>query len=70
VTFSGTASICQTDGYAQVNGPPPGVDHRSQYPLFGYNGLLFHHGTSDPLAQSMRGVDLLTGTATMTTPGP
>jgi hypothetical protein len=42
-TFSYTASLCQTDGNAQVSALPPTVDYQAQYP-FGYGGLLFHHG--------------------------
>jgi hypothetical protein len=38
-----SATICQTDGNAQVSGSPPWVDYQSRYPFFGYNELLFHH---------------------------
>jgi hypothetical protein len=42
-TSSGSASLCQTEGNAQVVATPPPVDHQSQYPFFG-NVLIFHHG--------------------------
>jgi hypothetical protein len=42
-TFSGDASICETDGNAQVSALPPSVDYQAQYPYLGYDGLLFHH---------------------------
>jgi hypothetical protein len=51
--FSGPATICQTDGNAQVSGSPPWVDYQSQYPLFGYNGLLFHHRARTPETSSV-----------------
>jgi hypothetical protein len=41
-TFSENASVCQTDGNAQVTASPPAVDYHAQYP-FGYYGLPFHH---------------------------
>jgi hypothetical protein len=43
-TSSGSASLCQTDGNAQLTATPPAVDYQSQYPFFGGYGLLFHHG--------------------------
>jgi hypothetical protein len=42
-TSSGSASLCQTEGNAQVVATPPPVDYQSQYPFFG-NVLIFHHG--------------------------
>jgi hypothetical protein len=41
---SGNASVCQTEGNAQVSASTPSVDYQAQYPFFGYgDGLLFHH---------------------------
>ena len=42
-TSTGTASICESDGNAQVSATPPPIDYGSQYPFFG-SILLFHHG--------------------------
>jgi hypothetical protein len=42
-TSSGSASLCQSDGNAQLTATPPPVDYQSQYPFFG-NVLIFHHG--------------------------
>jgi hypothetical protein len=42
-TFTGTASVCESAGNAQVSATPPSVDYQAQYPFFG-TGLLFHHG--------------------------
>jgi hypothetical protein len=42
-TSSGAASLCQTEGNAQVVATPPPVDYQAQYPFFG-NVLIFHHG--------------------------
>jgi hypothetical protein len=42
-TTSGLASLCQSDGNAQVSATPPDVDYQSQYPFFG-DVLVFHHG--------------------------
>jgi hypothetical protein len=42
-TSSGAASLCQTEGNAQVVATPPPVDYQAQYPFFG-NILVFHHG--------------------------
>lgn len=42
-TFTGTASVCQSNGNAQVSATPPSVDYQAQYPFDG-NVLLFHHG--------------------------
>jgi hypothetical protein len=41
---TGTASVCQTAGNAQISATPPPVDYQAQYPFFGGYGLLFHHG--------------------------
>ena len=43
-SFTGNASVCQTEGNAQVSALPPVVDYQSQYPFYGGDGLLFHHG--------------------------
>ena len=42
-TSTGTASICESDGNAQVIATPPPIDYQAQYPFFG-NALIFHHG--------------------------
>ena len=42
-TSTGTASICESDGNAQVSATPPPIDYQAQYPFFG-NALIFHHG--------------------------
>jgi hypothetical protein len=42
-TSTGTASICESDGNAQVSATPPPIDYQDQYPFFG-NVLIFHHG--------------------------
>jgi hypothetical protein len=42
-TSSGSASLCQTEGNAQLTATPPPVNYQAQYPFFG-NVLLFHHG--------------------------
>jgi hypothetical protein len=42
-TTSGLASLCQSDGNAQVSATPPDVGYQSQYPFFG-DVLVFHHG--------------------------
>ena len=42
-TLTGTASICESDGNAQVIATPPPIDYLAQYPFFG-NALIFHHG--------------------------
>jgi hypothetical protein len=44
-TSSGAASLCQTQGNAQVVATPPPIDYQAQYPFFG-NVLIFHHGGS------------------------
>jgi hypothetical protein len=41
-SFTGNASVCQTEGNAQVSALPPAVAYQAQYPFYG-NGLLFHH---------------------------
>jgi hypothetical protein len=43
-TVSGNATVCQTEGNAQVSALPPAIDYQPQYPFFGDEGLLFHHG--------------------------
>jgi hypothetical protein len=42
-TSTGTASVCESPGNAQVSATPPPVDYLAQYPFFG-NVLIFHHG--------------------------
>jgi hypothetical protein len=42
-TSSGSASLCQSNGNAQLTATPPPVDYQYQYPFFG-NVLIFHHG--------------------------
>jgi hypothetical protein len=42
-SFTGNASVCQTDGNAQVSALPPTIDYQAQYPFYGDGGLLFHH---------------------------
>jgi len=42
-TSTGTASICESDGNAQVSATPPPIDYQAQYPFFG-NALIFHRG--------------------------
>jgi len=42
-TSSGSASLCQSNGNAQLTATPPPVDYQNQYPFFG-NVLIFHHG--------------------------
>ena len=45
-TSSGTASVCQSEGNAQVSATPPPVEYQPMYPFFSDYGLLFHHGGS------------------------
>ena len=42
-TSTGLASVCESDGNAQISATPPSVDDQAQYPFFG-DLLLFHHG--------------------------
>jgi hypothetical protein len=42
-SFTGNASVCQTEGNAQVSALPPTIDYQAQYPFDEYGGLLFHH---------------------------
>jgi hypothetical protein len=42
-TFTGTASVCESEGNAQISATPPPIDYQAQYPFFG-NVLIFHHG--------------------------
>jgi hypothetical protein len=42
-TSTGLASVCESDGNAQISATPPPVDYQAQYPFFG-GLLLFHHG--------------------------
>lgn len=42
-TSTGLASVCESDGNAQISATPPPVDYQVQYPFFG-DLLLFHHG--------------------------
>ena len=43
-TSTGTASICESEGNAQVSATPPPIDYQAQYPFFGGYVLIFHHG--------------------------
>jgi hypothetical protein len=42
------ATLCQSEGNAQISATPPAVDYQAQYPFFGIggygSGLDFHHG--------------------------
>ncbi len=44
-TAQGDATLCQSDGNAQISATPPAVDYQAQYPFFGIGGygLDFHH---------------------------
>ena len=42
-TSTGAASVCESEGNAQITATPPPVDYQAQYPCFG-DALLFHHG--------------------------
>ena len=42
-SFTGNASVCQTEGNAQVSALTPTINYQSQYPFGEYGGLLFHH---------------------------
>jgi hypothetical protein len=42
-TSTGSASLCQTAGNAQITATPPPIDYQAQYPFFG-NVLIFHNG--------------------------
>lgn len=42
-TTTGLASLCESDGNAQLSATPPSVDYQAQYPFFG-DVLVFHHG--------------------------
>lgn len=43
---SGNASVCQSEGNAQITATPPPVDYQPMYPFFADYGLLYHHGGS------------------------
>ena len=47
-SFTGNASICQTEGNAQVSAIAPTFDSHAQYPFGEYGGLLFHHRGRHP----------------------
>jgi hypothetical protein len=42
--FTGNASVCQSEGNAQISATPPPVNYNAQFPFFGGYALLFHHG--------------------------
>jgi hypothetical protein len=42
-SFTGNATICQTEGNAQVSALQPTIQFQPQYPFYGDGGLLFHH---------------------------
>ena len=41
---SANSTVCQTPGNAQIVSSPPAVQYASQFPFFGGNVLIFHHG--------------------------
>jgi hypothetical protein len=41
-SFTGNATVCQTEGNAQVSAQPPTIDYQAQYPFGEDGGLLFH----------------------------
>jgi hypothetical protein len=42
--LSANSTVCQTPGNAQIVNSPPPVQHAPQFPYFGGNVLIFHHG--------------------------
>jgi hypothetical protein len=42
-SFTGNATICQSEGNVQVSALQPTIQYQPQYPFGGYGGLLFHH---------------------------
>jgi hypothetical protein len=42
--LSADSSVCQTPGNVQVVTSPPPVQYAPQFPYFGGNVLIFHHG--------------------------
>ena len=42
-TDTGTASVCESAGNAQISATPPPIDYQTVYPFFG-DVLPFHHG--------------------------
>jgi hypothetical protein len=44
-TYLGANStVCQTPGNVQIVNSPPPVQYAPQFPYFGGNALIFHHG--------------------------
>ena len=42
--ISANSSVCQTPGNVQIVNSPPPVSYAPQFPYFGGNVLIFHHG--------------------------
>lgn len=42
--LSANSTVCQTPGNVQIVNSPPPVQYAPQFPYFGGNALLFHHG--------------------------
>jgi hypothetical protein len=42
--LSSNSTVCQSPGNAQIVSSPPPVQYAPQYPFFGGNVLIFHHG--------------------------
>ena len=42
--LSANSTVCQTPGNAQIVNSPPPVQYAPQFPYFGGNVLIFHHG--------------------------
>ena len=41
---SANSTVCQTPGNVQIVNSPPPVQYAPQFPFFGGNVLIFHHG--------------------------
>jgi hypothetical protein len=42
--LSANSTVCQTPGNVQIVNSPPQVQYAPQFPYFGGNLLIFHHG--------------------------
>jgi len=42
--LSANSTVCQTPGNVQIVNSPPPVQYAPQFPYFGGNVLIFHHG--------------------------
>ena len=42
--LSANSTVCQTPGNVQIVNSPPQVQYAPQFPYFGGNVLIFHHG--------------------------